>query len=359
MEDLIFYIWLNTIKGLGPVLSRRLLSYYKNPKIIYNLSKDELMKVDGIDIKLAGIILNSKDLTYAKNILENCNKKCIKITTLYDKIFPKILNNYKDAPILLYYKGNLNKNLKGVAIVGSRRCSEYGKNIAIESASYLGKQGIPVISGMAKGIDGYSHTACLKNGGYTVAILGCGADMCYPKEHSELMKEIIENGVILSEYSPGTKPEKNNFPKRNKLISLLSEKVLVVEAGEKGGSLITAKYAKKQNKVVLAPPNNKYLKGFVGTNELIKEGAQIYLEPNQLLIEGIKEKSRVVTKNMNKQNIYNELEKKILQLLKNKSLPVDEIIKMIKVDKDKIINTMLNLELQGEVQTISGGKYSV
>ncbi|MBV1819367.1 DNA-processing protein DprA [Clostridium cochlearium] len=360
MENLVFYIWLTTIKGLGSVLSRRLLNYYKNPEIIYNLTKDELMQVEGIGIKLAKTILNSKDLTHAKNILENCNKKCIKITTLYDDIFPKILNNYKDAPILLYYKGNLNKNLKGVAIVGARRCSEYGKDIAIESASYLAKQGIPVISGMAKGIDGYAHTACLKNRGYTVAILGCGVDICYPKEHSELMKKIIENGVVLSEYSSGTRPEKNNFPKRNKLISFLSEKVLVVEAGEKSGSLITSEYAKKQNKVVLAPPNNKYLKGFTGTNKLIKEGAQIYLEPNQLLIEGMEEKNKDTIKNIkNKQNIHSDLESKILNLLKNKSLTIDEIRKVIKIDKDKIINILLNLELQGELQTISGGRYAV
>lgn len=360
MKDnhLLYCIWLSEIKGVGPIFSRRLLNYFNAPEIIFNLPQEELKKVNGIGTQFAKTIYNSKNLTVSKRILQDCIEKNIKITIYDDDKFPEILNRYEDSPTLLYYKGEIFKDLKGVGIVGARRCTEYGKNIAVEASSFLASNGIPVISGMAKGIDSYAHTACLKSEGYTVAVLASGADICYPKEHIELMKKIIKSGVVISEYPPGTPAKQVHFPKRNKLISVLSEKLLVAEAGEKSGSLITANYAKEKRKLIFAPPNSIFIKEFIGTNKLISEGASIYLNPEQLLIHSIDVKKHSTTlEKKSENNGHNELEEKILKLIENNNLTIDEIIELLKVDKKEIINTMLNLELDDSLQIVGGGRY--
>lgn len=231
--DNLYYLWLTQIEGVGNIIGKKLLNIFKSPEKIYNLKIDDLLQIQVIGRERAKRIFQSKDLTKAKVILKSCCEKNIKISNINDNIFPDSMKKYEDSPILLYYRGHLNKDLLGVAIVGSRRCTDYGKKVAIEAAEYLGTNNIPVISGMAKGIDSYSHTACLKTGGFTAAILGCSVDICYPKEHITLMKKIIENGVIISKYPPHTPPKPEYFPERNKIISALSSKVLIAEAGEK------------------------------------------------------------------------------------------------------------------------------
>ncbi|SHH79513.1 DNA-processing protein DprA [Clostridium grantii] len=189
-------------------------------------------------------------------------KKCINgnidIITLNSFNYPIQAKNITEMPTILYCRGNLKENLQGLAIVGTRRCSEYAKKITVEAAVCLAENNIAVISDMAKGIDSYAHTACLNKNGYTVAVLGCGLDICYPREHIKLMERITEKGVLLSQYPPGIPPNSVNFPKRNKIISGISEKVFVVEAGENSGSLITAKYAKKYGKPIYVAPGSVY-----------------------------------------------------------------------------------------------------
>ncbi|MGY0372874.1 DNA-processing protein DprA [Clostridium sp. JNZ J1-5] len=283
-ENYLYWVWLNELKGIGPVTAKKLLNRFMSPENIYNATKEEIRALEDIGDKLVEVIIQSKDLNPAKKIIERCEKQNISIVTYEEKKFPSGIRSYPNMPIFLYYKGNLYEDISGVAIVGSRRCSDYGKQVTVEAAKFLAENKIPVISGMAKGIDSYAHTACIKSLGYTVAFLGCGVDICYPKEHAELMKNITETGAIISEYAPGVTPSPQNFPKRNRLISACSEKILIVEAGEKSGALITAEYAKEQNKEVFAVPNNIYSKESKGTNKLISEGASIYLNPSQLFI---------------------------------------------------------------------------
>ena len=229
MEDkkLIYYLWLTKIKGIGPVTSRKLIDYFGESENIYNSGIEELIRVNGIGTETANSIYSNKDLMEAEKILDSCREKNIGISVYNDEIFPRELNKYEDNPILIYYSGKLYKELKGVGIIGARRCNEYGKKVAVEAASYLGSLGIPVISGLAKGIDSYAHTACIKASGFTAAVLGCGIDICYPEEHRNLMEKIKETGLLISEYPPGTSVKKENFPKRNRLISSLSEKILI------------------------------------------------------------------------------------------------------------------------------------
>lgn len=353
--DYLYYIWLTQINGIGPAIARNLLKILKSPEIIYNSKLEDLLSVAGVGIETAQKIIGNRDLSKAKSILKVCSDKHIKISIIDDNIFPDILKEYKDIPILLYYNGILHKKLSGIAIVGSRRCTVYGKQVTVEAAEFLAQNNIPVISGMAKGIDSYSHTACLKAGGFTAAIFGCGVDVCYPKEHFELMKKIIENGVVISEYAPNTQPKPEYFPRRNRIISALASKVLIAEAGEKSGALITAEYALKQKKELYVAAGNIYCKEFKGSNKLINTGAKIYLNPKQLL-DGML--ANVSVKRLNKQinPMNNALEEDIMIILKYNKLTIDEIASKMKKDKDKIIDILFSMEINNKIKVV-GGKY--
>lgn len=351
-EDLIYWIWLSEIRGIGSVTSKALLNVFKTPQNIYKASKEEIMNLHGIGNATTELILNSKSLQKAEDILNKCEKLNIKILTYEDSLYPHEVKTIKKSPIILYYRGKIIENSLGVSIVGARRCTEYGKMVTVEAANFLAKHNIPVISGMAKGIDGYAHTACLKNNGYTIAILGCGVDICYPKEHKELMEKIIENGAVISQYPPGTKPESKHFPDRNRLISAWCKKLLLVEAGEKSGSLITAKFAKEQNRQVFAVPNCIYSSESVGTNKLIEEGSQIYLKPSQLLLEDYDK--QIINKSHSKKTNLTSLEKTIIDNIKDKDITLDELIIKLQQDKSQIFQTISIMELEGKVINVGG-----
>lgn len=344
----LYWIWLSQINGIGPITYRRLLDKFKNPENIYKASKDDLKNIDSIGESITNKIINNKDLDISKRIVQNCYKNNIEITNIYESNFPNNIKKYENMPILIYYKGNINCELNGVSIVGTRRCSDYGKKVTVEAAKFLVENNIPVVSGMAKGIDSYAHTTVIKEQGYTVAVLGCGLDICYPKEHDLLMSKIIENGLVISEYPPGTKPSNYNFPKRNRLISAISEKILIVEAGEKSGALITIKYAREQNKEVLVVPNNIYSDESKGSNKLILEGEKIFLSNDQLLI---KDRYYMENKNCNLE-VNNEdlkIEKMILSLLYNKPRTLDNLISESNLSIEELIDIIIKLELKEKV----------
>jgi DNA processing protein len=359
-SDLLYWIWLSKINGVGPVIAKVLLDAFKTPENIYKATKDDLININRIGNAMSDVIFNSKSLANSEEILNNCKKTSIKVLTYGDSLYPIEVKSIKKAPVILYYRGNIIEDSIGVAIVGSRRCTEYGKKTTVEAAEFLAGNNIPVISGMAKGIDGYSQTACLKAGGYTIAILGCGVDICYPKEHIDLMMKIIEKGAVISEYPPGTKPNPNYFPMRNRLISAWCKKLLVVEAGEKSGSLLTAGFAKEQNRQVFAAPNNIYSRESIGTNKLIAEGAEIYLTPSQLLLDH----RRVPIADNEKESIapmgddLTSLEKIILTEIGASAITVNELLFKLKGDRSDILEAISIMELMGRIINVAG-KYKV
>ncbi|MDD2447947.1 MAG: DNA-processing protein DprA [Tissierellia bacterium] len=365
-----YWIWLRTIKGLGPLIEKRLLSVFTNPKAIYDAKEEELKSVYGVGNAIANTILSSKSLDNAYSIIDDCERHNINILTYYDPLYPDIARKYDDAPILLYYKGKIEKNYEGVAIVGSRRCSDYGKEVAISTAGFLAKNNITVISGMAKGIDSYAHISCIKNGGYTIACLGCGVDICYPAEHRELMDGIISKGAVISEFPPGTKPRPEYFPMRNRLISSWSKKVLVVEASEKSGALITANYAKSQGKEVYVPPNEIFRSTGKGTNKLLMEGANLYLDPNQLLFEKSNNRVEDNTNNPISTDIkitdktstitatqLSPIEEKIISCISNTPKSMDIISIETKIEQTDLIVHLSEMELEGKITSLAGGRY--
>lgn len=290
-----YWVWFSLIKKLGSIRKLKLLEIYKNPEVIYNLKKDQLLNIKGIGEETVKNLINSKNEKLLDYHINYMLKNDIDIINIEDDIYPQILKKIYDPPISLYIKGNKNiLNNKNIGIVGCRECTDYGKRVAKYFAYNLSKYNINVISGLAKGIDSYSHIGCLatcfdkninSNYGKTIAIVGNGVDIVYPKENFELAKKIIETGgAIISEYPCGTKPDKMNFPARNRIISGISSGIIVIEAKEKSGTLITVDFALEQGRDVFVVPGNINSINSVGTNDLIKQGAKIVTTYNDILL---------------------------------------------------------------------------
>jgi DNA processing protein len=303
LENKKYWIWFSLIKNLGVRRKLKLLELYQNPKKIYRLTKDELLRVDGIGEEISNNIINSKNEKLIEYHIKYMEENKIDIINIYEENYPQILKQIYDPPISLYIKGNKNiLNNKNIGIVGCRECTDYGKKSAKYFAYNLAKQNINIVSGLAKGVDSYSHLGCLStyqenknyektnksgnlnidcgklniNCGKTIAVVGNGLDMVYPKENIELANEILKSGgAIISEYPCGTKPDKMNFPARNRIISGISQGIIVVEAKEKSGTLITVDFALEQGRDVFVVPGNINSTNSVGTNDLIKQGAKL------------------------------------------------------------------------------------
>ena len=276
LENKRYWIWLSLIKNLGSKRKLRLLELYKTPEEIYKLTKEELLNINGIGEAIAKEIIISKNEKILNYHIKYMKENNIKIININEREYPQVLKEIYDPPISLYVKGNIEKlNNKNIGIVGCRECTTYGKKSAEYFSYNLSKQNINIVSGLAKGIDSYAHLGSL-NTGNTIAVLGNGLDMIYPKENLELANEIIKRGgTIISEYPCGTKPDKMKFPARNRIISGISSGIIVIEAKEKSGTLITVDFALEQGRDVFVVPGNINSINSVGTNDLIKQGAML------------------------------------------------------------------------------------
>lgn len=277
MNDVIYDLWLTSIEGFGLRNQLKLLEIFGCSRRIFEGSKDILLEafqnLDRMEKRAATNILR-KDLSTAQLIIKENEKQGIHVVTIRDDQYPPRLLDIWDPPIVLYYKGDLQSRDKdAVAIVGARKATPYGKWVSESLGKKLADHGITVISGMAYGIDSASHKGALSGGGRTLAVLGCGPDICYPSSNRQLMSAIEENGAIISEFPPGTPPLASNFPRRNRIISGMARCMIVAEAGLSSGSLITAECALEQGKEVFAVPGNINSIYSIGTNKLIKDGA--------------------------------------------------------------------------------------
>lgn len=297
LEEKKYWIWLSLIPNLGSKKKQMLLKQYENPQTIYHLKEKELSEIKGIGDKTIQNILDRDRKDRVEAHMEYMIKNDIDIISIYDEEYPRILKEIYDPPISLYCRGDKSiLNQKAIGIVGCREATEYGKKAAKYFAYHLAKQEINIISGLAKGIDSYAHIGAIcakkeennpqiksyphvdkiKGCGKTIAVVGNGLDIVYPKENEMLAKQIIEEGgAILSEYPLGIKPDKMNFPARNRIISGMSKGILVVEAKEKSGTLITVDFALEQGRDVFVVPGNINSLHSVGTNRLIQQGAKL------------------------------------------------------------------------------------
>ncbi len=283
-ENTLYWLWLAEKCGIGSKLFDGLVEKYENPFDIYRLEESEIAQLSGVTEKLREKLCE-KNLDESYNILKYCKQNNIDIIAYGDKQYPERLKNIEDPPIVLYCMGHFPNfdSLLCVGIVGTRKMSEYGKQSAYKIAYELAAADVLTVSGMALGIDGVSECGALAAGGRTVAVLGCGIKTVYPKAHVKLAREIVRHGAIITEFPPDEAPYAHNFPRRNRIISGLCQAVLVVEAAEKSGALITAECAIGQGKEVFALPGKISDEGAKGTNSLIKRGAYTALSSADIL----------------------------------------------------------------------------
>ena len=358
----IYWLWLSHLKGIGPATIRKLVNALGSPLTVYEAKREELLGVHGLRSGIIETLLCQRSLDTAQRILEYMQKHRIGLFTYNDPNFPSCLNRFASLPAVLYYRGELRPLRMSVGIIGSRRCTSYGKEVAAEAAAFLGQSGFTVVSGMAKGIDSYAHTACLKAGGYTLALMANGVDICYPPEHLTLMEKIIDSGAVISPYPPCTRPRQEYFPYRNKLLAAWVDKLLVVEAAERSGALITAEYAVEYKRKVYAVPNSIYSPESVGTNRLLLGGVEVYLEPKQLVERDIKvmlsanneiiNPSHGTNKIKRLRSIDNPQERVILEKLDQPQL-INSFLDVCNGDLGALLELLCQMELEGKV-IISG-----
>ncbi len=275
--DKYYLIWFSRIEKLNNLQKEKLLKLVGSPKEILKLGKEKLKKIEFLDDNCIEDIFNKKYIKDLEMYEEYIDRNNIQLISVLDDRYPKRLKNIYDKPALIFAKGNLDLLKKGgIAVVGTRDCSLYGKKTAYSLAYNLAREGVCIISGLAKGIDEYSHIGALQANGNTIAVLGNGLDYIYPYTNKYLYERILKNkGLIVTEYVIGTMPSKMNFPARNRIISGLSDGIIVVEAKERSGALITADFGLEQGKEIFAVPGNIDSINSQGTNELIKQGANV------------------------------------------------------------------------------------
>ncbi len=276
MDNLIYWIWLSLSCTPDTATFPKLIAKYSNAREIYDSDDKALAKIVGSNASDKSSLCN-KELDKAKEIYNFCKKHSVGIVTYGDEKYPDALRNISTPPVLLYYRGVLPDFNSGVYIssVGTRSLSDYGRRTAFKLTYDLASAGAVIVSGMAMGIDGVSHAGALAAGAITVAVIGSGIDICYPPSHLRLAREIVKSGCVITEFAPGTPPSRFNFPKRNRIISGISAATIVVEGGERSGSIITARCAKNQGRRVYAVPGNVGQKNSEASNLLIKNGAKL------------------------------------------------------------------------------------
>ena len=356
-DDLRAWLALSNVPGVGPGRFRALLSKFGSPEETLRASFKALCAVPGVDEKTASAIKVHPDEAWLDNQIKVMQKAGADVISYESPSYPERLREIYDPPPMLFVKGTLQaEDARSVAIVGSRMATPYGRAIAEEVAGELAGRGICVVSGMARGIDSAAHRGALSKGGRTLAVLGCGVDVLYPPENHRLREAIIEGGVLLSEFPMRTEPESTNFPKRNRLISGLSLGVVVVEADERSGALLTAQHAVDQNREVFAVPGNITVPQSRGPNRLIKGGAKLVQTVDDIL-EELEGQLGGLTGRSPAKAIPADLsdeEGTVLQMLSSEPKHIDTISAETGVPVQQALSILLSLELAGLVRQLPG-----
>ncbi len=335
------WIWLATLPGVNDRMKNSLLEHFGDPEGVFFAQAGAFSQIEGLSSE--GLeSLRKKDLGPAKKVMAICERKDLQILTIADAAYPSALKNISDPPIVLYYKGRLPDfdDNPVIAVVGTRRASAYGLTVAKRMGYQIAKCGGIVVSGMASGIDGMATSGALTAGGKTVGVLGSGADVVYPASNRNLFRDVENYGCLISEFAPGTPPLAYNFPKRNRIISGLSNGVLVVEAPEGSGALITARHGAEQGRDVFVVPGNIDQPGFVGSNQLLKDGAIVAASGWDVLCEyeGLyPDKIRRDTSPVHMRSYPEEtVEESPVKVAQSPRLPKEKIEKKPKSDKKAI-----------------------
>ena len=347
MEELTAIMALSRLKGLDAIQKKEVVDRYESIAQLF----EGRIKHYNRDLKQK--IKSFNEWGKIDKERAKLEKMGVNIITIKDSKYPKLLKNIPDAPIILYKKGRLKIGTDTIAIVGSRRATFEGMNLAEKIAHTLSSIGVTVVSGLARGIDSSAHKGALKEKGKTIGILGCGIDICYPSENMRLFEKMGEEGAILTEYSLGEKPLAFHFPERNRIIAGLSKGILVIEASKRSGSLITARLALEYGREVMAIPGSIFNEDYKGANTLIKEGAK--------LIDGIED---IITSCFPRLELKKEQsidmdkdEDYIYSIIGFDKIHVDEVIEKSKMETKNVMAILTRLEMKEAIGSAPGGFY--
>ena len=356
MEKLKYWVGFNLVPRIGPMRFKALLEHFGDLEVAWKASVEELRQA-GLDRRALENLLAFRRKVSLDEEMARIERMGVRVLTWEDPAYPPRLRQIHAPPPVLYVKGDiLPRDEWAVSVVGTRRPTVYGREAARFLASGLARNGVTVVSGLARGIDSIAHRAALEAGGRTIAVLGSGIDIIYPPEHRNLARAIAEHGAVITEYPLGTRPEGSNFPPRNRIISGLCLGVVIVEAGRGSGALITADYAAEQGREVFAVPGSIFSKASEGTNQLIQQGAKLVLSVADILEEL---NLTMVTQQVEARQLIpeNETEALLLQYLSAEPTHVDEIRRRSGLPIATVSSTLALMELKGMVRQVGGMHY--
>ena len=359
-NSLKYWLSWNKISDIGPKRFYKLLECFGSIDAAWQAKSGEISKVLNLSSNIATRIFEEKNNIIPEQELDLILKYKVNVLTIEDGLYPENLKTIHYPPPVLYFKGTIVESDKNsISIVGTRKATYYGKMAAEKLSKDLVLAGLTIISGMARGIDTAAHKGALSVNGRTIAVLGCGVDHMYPPENRRLAQEIQESGAIISEFPLSTLPERQNFPRRNRIISGLSLGTVVVEAAEKSGALITADFALEQGREVFAIPGNINSPLSNGAHNLIKQGAKLVDNYQDILEEiHIALPQKTAENEMVKENTsLTEEEKTIYQIITKEPIQIDEIIGVSKLSAGKVSEILLNLELKDLIKEIEGKRF--
>ena len=352
-----YWIGFNLVKGIGSVRFKQIQAHFGDLSMAW-LAPIEAFREIGLPDRVMKNIHELRGKIDLDRYYEQIIQGDIQVMTMLDEDYPVLLREIDQSPPVIYMKGSLTPADEfSVAMVGTRRVTAYGQQVARETSTFLAGHGLTIVSGLARGVDALAHQHALQAGGRTIAVMGCGVDVIYPPEHRQLAEAIIENGALISDYPLGTQPEGINFPPRNRIISGLSLATIVVEAGERSGALITADFALEQGRDVFAVPGNVYSPASRGTNRLIQNGAYVMVSPQDVMdvldlsqVEDYKDARQVLPADIT--------EAKILLAMDYEPTHIDQICNEVGLPVEKVSATLTLMELKGMVQHVGGMRYT-
>jgi DNA processing protein len=352
----LYWIGFNLVKGIGAVRFKCLLDFFGDPAVAWNAPAEALMEA-GLSAKIIENLNKVRTQVNLEKVYERMQAQGIGCLTWEDENYPRHLKNIDQPPPVLYVRGEmLPEDDWAVAIVGTRKVTSYGRQVAEEVATFLAQNRVTVVSGLARGVDGIAHQSALKAGGRTIAVLGSGVDRIYPPENRHLAEEVIERGALVSDYPPGTTPDATNFPPRNRIISGLALAVVIVEAGVTSGALITATFAAEQGREVFAVPGSILALQSKGTNRLIQDGAQPLLDPQEIL--EVLNLTQVTEQQAARRILPTDpIEMRLFSTLGPEPVHVDEIRAQTNLPIEQVSATLAMMELKGIVRQVGGMNY--
>ncbi|MCW3078813.1 DNA-processing protein DprA [Segetibacter sp.] len=362
-DNLLFQIALTMVPNIGPVQAKILLEHFGDPENIFKASKKELENLEGIGSIKAASIKAFTDFTGAENEIEFIEKYKIETLFINDKKYPQRLLNCYDSPTLLYYRGNADLNTSRIInIIGTRNHTDYGRQITEQLVNELQNQQVLIVSGLAYGIDAVAHKSAIQNNLTTVGVLAHGLDTIYPSQHTGLAKQMLLNGGLLTEFRKETKPDKHNFPRRNRIVAGMADATIVIETASKGGSMITAELANGYNRDVFAFPGKITDSKSAGCNYLIKNNKAVLLEDSQQLIETLGWSVKKAKRREQKELFISLTsdEQILVDILKQKeTIHIDEIYLKSGLTSSTVAASMLNLEFQNVLASMPGKMYKL